>query len=113
MRHRTATGRHQRSLAPTLRPGDIVIMDNLQPHKSALAETCIRRRDAQLWFLPPYSPDFNPIEEMWSKVKAYLRKAKARTQTALDHAVADALAAITATDAKGWFAHSGYGRMQS
>jgi transposase len=97
-------------LARTLRRGDIVVMDNLQPHKSTLAAELIASKGAELWFLPPYSPDLNPIELMWSKVKAYLRKAKARTQTALEGAVATALKSITAQDAKPWFHHCGYGR---
>jgi len=100
-------------LIKTLRRGDIVVMDNLQPHKSARAAEWIASQGAELWFLPPYSPDLNPIELMWSKVKAHLRKAKARTQTALDQAVATALKSITAQDAQGWFRHCGYGRKQT
>lgn len=100
-------------LVGTLRRGDIVVMDNLQPHKSTRAAESIASKGAELWFLPPYSPDFNPIEKMWSKVKANLRKAKARTQIALEHAVASALKSISAQDAKFWFRHCGYGRKQT
>lgn len=100
-------------LAPTLRRGDIVVMDNLSPHKSPRAAEQIRHAGAELWFLPPYSPDLNPIEKMWSKAKAHLRRAKARTQQALDKAVAKALRTITPTDAQGWFHHCGYRYIQS
>lgn len=100
-------------LAPTLRHGDIVVLDNLAPHKSPRAAELIREVGAELWFLPPYSPDLNPIEKMWSKVKAHLRRAKARTTQTLDHAVAKALKAITADDAQGWFRHCGYRYIQA
>ena len=95
-------------LVPSLRRGDIVVLDNLAPHKSPHAAEHIRQAGAELWFLPPYSPDLNPIEKMWSKVKAHLRRAKARTTQALDRAVAAALKSITATDAAGWFRLCGY-----
>lgn len=100
-------------LCPTLRPGDIVVMDNLAAHRSPKAQALIEAVGAELWFLPPYSPDLNPIEKMWSKVKAFLRRAKARTQAALDNAVAAALASITPDDAAAWFKHCGYGRTRS
>jgi transposase len=103
----------ERVLAQTLRPGDIVVMDNLAPHKSPHAAECMRRAGAYLWLLPPYSPDFNPIEKMWSKVKAYLRKAKARSRNALDRAIGRALRSVNAEDAKSWFASCGYGHTQS
>ena len=103
----------ERVLVQTLRPGDIVVMDNLAPHKSPHAAECIRRAGADLWLLPPYSPDFNPIEKMWSKVKAYLRKAKARSRSALDRVIGRALRSVTADDAKGWFTSCGYGYTQS
>jgi transposase len=96
-------------LLPTLRPGDIVVMDNLAPHKSPRAAELIHQAGAELWFLPPYSPDFNPIEKMWSKVKAFLRKIKARTEQALERAIAAALRTITPEDAAGWVRHCGYG----
>ena len=100
-------------LLPTLRPGDILVLDNLQPHKSPRVAEWIRQAGAELWFLPPYSPDFNPIEKMWSKIKAYLRKIKARSQHALEAAIAAALKRITAHDAAGWFRHCGYGYTQT
>jgi transposase len=95
-------------LVPTLRAGDIVVMDNLGAHKSEATLALIAAAGAQTRFLPAYSPDFNPIEMMWSKVKALLRAAEARSQPALLQAIAQALAAVTAADAKNWFAHCGY-----
>ena len=95
-------------LAPTLRPGDVVIADNLSVHKSARAAQALKARGAWFLFLPQYSPDLNPIEMMWSKVKALLRKAQARTHSDLLLAIADALRAVTAQDALGWFAACGY-----
>ena len=95
-------------LIRSLRPGDIVVMDNLSPHKSAGIAEAIEAAGAEVWFLPPYSLDFNPIEKMWSKMKAFLRAAKARTYEALLEAIAAALKKITASDAIGWFESSGY-----
>lgn len=95
-------------LAPTLRPGDIVVMDNLSPHKSDPTLALIRQAGAQVLFLPAYSPDLNPIEMMWSKVKTFLRGAEARTGEQLISAIGRALAQITAQDALNWFAHCGY-----
>ncbi len=95
-------------LVPSLRPGDIVILDNLSPHKRPPGMTAIETAGAEVWFLPPYSPDFNPIEKMWSKIKAFLRKAKARTWDALLAAIKDALKEITASDARNWFQSCGY-----
>jgi transposase len=95
-------------LGPTLRPGDIVIMDNLRAHKVAGIREAIEQAGAQLLYLPPYSPDRSPIERCWSKLKTALRKAKARTRGALDHAIAQALASITISDARSWFHHCGY-----
>ena len=95
-------------LCPTLRPGDIVVMDNLSSHKRATLEMLIEQAGASVRFLPPYSPDLNPIEMMWSKVKSFLRTAKARTQTTLLDAIAAALKTVTANDAKGWFTECGY-----
>ncbi len=100
-------------LLPTLRPGDIVVLDNLGAHKDTEANRLMESSGAEVWFLPPYSPDLNPIEKMWSKVKEFLRKAKARTQKTLLNAIAAALKTITAQDAKGWFAACGYRYMQS
>lgn len=95
-------------LVPTLRPGDIVILDNLGAHKSAAAETIVRSMGAYLVFLPPYSPDLNPIELCWSQVKRRLRRAKARTFEALIEALRLALLKITSHDALSWFDHCGY-----
>lgn len=100
-------------LLSSLRPGDIVVLDNLSPHKDKEAIELIASVGAEIWFLPPYSPDLNPIEKMWSKIKEFLRAAKARTQEALLNAIAAALNAITAQDAEGWFAACGYCYTQS
>ena len=98
----------QVELAPTLQRGDIVLLDNLSAHKSAAAQRLVEARGARLLFLPPYSSDLNPIELCWSKVKAALRAAKARTLDALVEAVAEALHSISFTDIQNWFAHCGY-----
>jgi len=95
-------------LVPTLRPGDLVIMDNLSPHKSEPTLALITAAGAEVRFLPAYSPDLNPIEKMWSKVKNDLRRAEARTLPALRRAIARALAKVTATDAAHWFGCCGY-----
>lgn len=95
-------------LAPTLKPGDIVLMDNLSVHKQAGIREAIEAVGAQLRYLPPYSPDFNPIEKCWSKIKSILRTIRARTREALDEAIATAMKAITGEDAAGWFGHAGY-----
>ena len=95
-------------LVPGLGPGDIVVLDNLSAHKDSRAAEMIRAAGAEVWFLPPYSPDLNPIEKMWSKVKEFLRAAKARTSDTLLTAIAAALRTITAKDASGWFKSCGY-----
>ena len=95
-------------LLPTLRPGDLVIMDNLSPHKSDPTLALITNAGAQVLFLPAYSPDLNPIEKMWSKIKSLLRTAEARTPADLITAIGQALAKVTAQDALGWFASCGY-----
>jgi transposase len=95
-------------LAPTLRPGQIVVMDNLQQHRGARTRELIEARGAELWFLPGYSPDLNPIEEAFSKLKALLRTAAARTHEALAAAIWAALRAITPAEARGYFTHCGY-----
>lgn len=95
-------------LCPTLRSGDIVIMDNLSPHKSELTLALIAEAGAEVLFLPPYSPDFNPIEKMWSKIKQALRSAEARSEAELLAAIGSALATVTAQDAINWFASCGY-----
>lgn len=95
----------ERVLVPELRPGMIVVLDNLSPHKSARVAQLIEHAGAQLWPLPPYSPDFNPIELMWSKVKTLLRAAKARNEEDLFEATARVLQRITPSDARAWFRH--------
>jgi transposase len=95
-------------LVPTLRPGDLVVMDNLSPHKSDPTLALILQVGAQVRFLPAYSPDLNPIEKMWSKVKSLLRSAEARTPADLVQAIGKALALVTPQDALGWFASCGY-----
>jgi transposase len=95
-------------LVPTLRAGDIVVMDNLGPHKNEETLALITAAGAEALFLPAYSPDLNPIEKMWSKVKNRLRSLEPRTATELQTAVATALAEVTANDAAGWFASCGY-----
>jgi len=95
-------------LAPTLQAGQIVIMDNLQAHKSARVRLAIEAKGCQLLFLPGYSPDLSPIEEAFSKLKTALRRAGARTREALEEAIAEALLTITAQDVQGWFQHCGY-----
>ena len=98
----------QAVLLPTLRPGDMVVMDNLSPHKSDPTLALITQAGAQVLFLPAYSPDLNPIEMMWSKIKNLLRGAEARTPTELIAAISQALAKVTPGDALNWFAHCGY-----
>ena len=95
-------------IVPWLRPGQIVIMDNLSAHKSETAKAMVEAKGCQWVFLPTYSPDFNPIEKMWSKLKAYLRKAAARTQEALEEAIAKGLSLVSEQDAAGWFKAAGF-----
>ncbi len=99
-------------LAPTLHTGDIVVMDNLSSHKAAGVREVIEARDASLLYLPPYSPDLNPIEMMWSKVKQSLRGAAARTRHALLRAIGDALRSVTLDDCRGFFKGCGYAAIQ-
>jgi transposase len=102
----------ERCLAPSLRTGDIVVMDNLGSHTRPPPIAAIEAAGATVRFLPPYSPDLNPIEKMFSKVKAYLRKAKARTAEALYEALGEALRTVTASDIAGWFESCGYRQTQ-
>ena len=95
-------------LVPTLQAGDMVVMDNLSPHKSDPTLALITAVGAQVVFLPAYSPDLNPIEKMWSKVKWLLRSAQARTPADLVQAISQALSQISAKDALGWFVSCGY-----
>jgi len=103
----------QQVLCRKLQPGDVVVLDNLSAHKVEGIRELIEGCGAQLLFLPPYSPDLNPIEQAWSKFKQFLRAAKARTAEALEQAVTDALQTITADNAVAWFRHCGYGIQQS
>ena len=95
-------------LAPTLGRGQIVVMDNLSVHKMKRVKELIEDAGAEVLFLPPYSPDFSPIEEAFSKVKGILRRIGARTRETLLEATSDALCAVSARDAAGWFRHCGY-----
>lgn len=95
-------------LCPTLRQGDIVVMDNLSVHKSPEVLRLVEAAGAEVRFLPAYSPDLNPIEKMWSKIKASLRGSEARTPEELDQAISHAFSKITAKDAAGYFASCGY-----
>jgi transposase len=98
----------KQGLGPTLTPGDMVVMDNLQAHKAVGVQQAMARRGARLLYLPPYSPDLSPIEHCWSKVKTALRQVKARTRAVLDAAIAEAMVTVSHTDAWGWFKHCGY-----
>jgi len=95
-------------LCPRLRPGQIVVMDNLSAHKIPTVRRSIEAAGASLLYLPPYSPDLNPIEKCWSKIKQVLRSLKARTAEALEAAMTTALATISADNARAWFQHCGY-----
>jgi transposase len=98
----------EQCVVPTLQPGDVLFMDNLSAHKVAGIESLIQVCGAHLIYLPPYSPDFNPIELAWSKIKTILRRLKARTFPDLIDALQQALLAITPQDVRGYFAHCGY-----
>ncbi len=95
-------------LAPTLHPGQIVVLDNLSVHKAERIRRAIEARGCTLLFLPPYSPDCTPIEQAFSKIKAILRGLGARTRETLEQAVGVAVEAITRADASAWFVHAGY-----
>jgi transposase len=98
----------ERVLAPEMRPGQVVVMDNLSAHKGERMRELIEARGCELLYLPPYSPDLNPIEEAFAKVKALLRRAGARTGETLVGAMGRALEAMTVRDARGFFEHCGY-----
>ena len=98
----------QHVLVPQLKPGDVVVLDNLQPHKASGVREMIEAAGATLLYLPPYSPDFNPIENMWSKVKQFLRSVGARSFESLLEAIAAALRAVKVNDCLGFFRHCGY-----
>lgn len=95
-------------LVPTLQGGEIVVMDNLSSHKHPRVTELINAAGAEVWYLPPYSPDFNPIEEMWSKIKQILRSFAARTFDGLVKAIGAAFDQVTRDDLIGWFTHCGY-----
>jgi transposase len=98
----------ERFLAPTLKEGQVVVLDGLGAHRTEKVREFIEARGAQLLFLPPYSPDLNPIEEAFSKIKGIVRKIGARTREMLVEAIELALGGVTPEDAAGWFAHAGY-----
>jgi transposase len=95
-------------LAPTLRRGQVVVMDNLTAHKGERVRELIEKQGCELLYLPPYSPDFNPIEEAFAKIKSLMRKAEARSREALLEAMGTAISALSAQDARGFFEHCGY-----
>jgi transposase len=97
-----------RVLGPRLRRGDVVVLDNLTAHRASRIEEVAAARGAQVLWLPPYSPDYSPIEQCWSKIKSYLRGAKARTRGQLEEALTVALGLVTKADIRGWFKHCGY-----
>jgi transposase len=102
----------QQVLCPRLQPGQVVVMDNLSAHKNLAARQGIEQAGARLLYLPPYSPDFNPIEQCWAKIKEHLRAAKARLLEILDQAVTAAIAVVTSHNAAAWFRHCSYGVQQ-
>jgi transposase len=98
----------QTALAPSLKPADVVVMDNLRAHYAAGVQEAIEARGATVLYLPPYSPELNPIELTWSKLKSILRKVEARTLRTLAGALPDCVRRISTTDLHGWFRHAGY-----
>jgi transposase len=98
----------ERVLAPRLRPGQVVVMDNLSAHKGDKVKELIEEQGCELIYLPPYSPDFNPIEEAFAKIKSLVRKSEARSREALVDAIGKGISMVTAEDARGFFAHCGY-----
>jgi putative transposase len=100
----------EKVLVPTLSPGDIVIMDNLGSHKAKPVRHAIREAGARLVFLPKYSPDLNPIEQLFAKIKHHLRRAEARTRDLVSDAIAQALDTVSPTECANYFAHAGYGQ---
>ena len=105
----TFPGYVRQFLVPALRPGGVVVMDNLPAHKSADVREAIEAVGCDLWYLPPYSPDMNPIQKLWSKVKAWLRRVSATTFEALSDAVVDAPQAVGPHECSNYFASWGYG----
>ncbi len=105
----TFLGYVEQYLAPSLKPGDVVVMDNLSSHKATGVRDAIESVGCDLWYLPPYSPDLNPIEKLWSKVKSWLRRVSATTFETVSEAIADALRAVTPDECANYFASCGYG----
>jgi transposase len=101
----------ERVLGPTLRRGQVLVMDNLSAHKGERVRVLIEQRGCEILYLPSYSPDFNPIEEAFSKIKGFLRKVEARSREALLEAIGAAISAIANQDAHGFFEHCGYRAM--
>ncbi|MDQ3999935.1 MAG: IS630 family transposase [Actinomycetota bacterium] len=101
----------EKVLSPTLEAGRVVVMDNLTAHKGAKVRELIEQRGCELIYLPPYSPDLNPIEEAFSKIKGLMRKAGARIREALVEVMGVAISAVSARDARGYFEHCGYGTL--
>jgi transposase len=99
----------ERVLSPMLCPGQIVVMDNLSAHKGERVRELIEARGCEVLYLPPYSPDLNPIEEAFAKIKGVLQKAEARSREALIEAIGQAISAVTAQDVRSFFEHCGYG----
>lgn len=106
----TFLGWVERCLAPSLKHGDVVVMDNLGSHKAAGVEEAIERVGASVWYLPPYSPDLNPIEKLWSKIKSWLRRAAADTLDGLTRAAGEAFRAVGADECANYFTSCGYGK---
>ncbi len=98
----------ERCLAPALKPGDIVVMDNLSSHKAIGVREAIEKVGADLWYLPPYSPDLNPIEKLWSKIKAHLRRVAARSMDRLVDAIGEALREVHLDECRNYFRSCGY-----
>jgi transposase len=103
----------ERVLAPSLSPGQVLVMDNLSAHKGERVRQLVEEVGCEVLFLPAYSPDFSPIEQAFSKIKTLLRKSQARTKKALLEAIGRALDAVSEHDTQGWFAHCGYAAAQS
>lgn len=100
-------------LRDSIEEGDIIVLDNLTAHRASRIEEIVRQCGGRVLWLSPYSPDFSPIEKMWSKLKTFLRRVKARTQKQLDEAIAEGLKLVTPSDCQGWFKSCGYEVTQS
>ena len=98
----------EKILIPSISPGDIVVMDNMRSHHAGVVTELLKKENIDYLYLPPYSPDLNPIEKLWSKMKISLRKAKIRTESALSNGIQAALREITPQDCKGWYRFCGY-----